>query len=578
MAIGIEGRPQTLAVPVDDLVASVLSGQIRIPSFQRGLRWNRSDVLRLFDSIALGYPIGNLLLWQRPAGEVKSLKIGALEIDAPPIDRALFVVDGQQRLTSLANALTDAGQLDNRFAISYDLSKKAFVPTPPASVASVIPLPVVFDLSKLLAWYSEHPELTSEPSLVSRANDVAKAIREYRVPLYVVENSDSEVLRDIFDRMNNYGKQLSRAEIFSALNDKTDEERTTGSSTTDLGSISADVHAATGYGVVDEGTILLAMLARRGADISRDIRREFTSDSTDQEFRGESAEEARRNVTTALSSAIRFLQSEGMSPHFAFLPYRYLLVVLCRFYAHFPAPSAATRRTLRRWFWRAASRGPELTRGNITYATRSLCARIIPGSEQASIAGLIELVGDKPASNFEVAEFRTNKAATRILLSAMWQRKPARLSLAGEVSPYSFDDLLAALGESNSAVNQSVPILTEHLASRTERALPANRVLLMDTAQDLPESAIDTLWQLALRYEDGSPEADILQSHFIGSVAADRLANSDLQGFLSEREAAIGEALKTFLESAAEWKFEDTPSLESLALDESPEDEPWTDE
>ncbi len=387
MAKKFESRLQTQTMPIDDLVDLVTSGRIRIPSFQRPLRWNRSDVIKLFDSVVLGYPIGNLLLWRREAAAVNDLQIGALRISAPASDQALFVVDGQQRLISLSNALTEAGQEDPRFALSYDVLQEKFVPSGGKSVTE-IPLPVIFDLSRLLGWYREHPELTEDPVLVGRANDVAKAIREYRVALYIVEKSDADVLRDIFDRMNNYGKQLSRAEIFSALHETGSGERTGAGNPSDLGEVSIDVHAATGYGVVDEDTVLLAMLARRGADISRDIRREFrteTSASSDQEFSGESPEEARQQVTSAMISAIRFMQSDARVPHFAFLPYRYLLVVLTRFYSHFPAPSAASRRNLRRWFWRAASLGPELTKGNITYATRSLCYRIVPGDEEGSI-------------------------------------------------------------------------------------------------------------------------------------------------------------------------------------------------
>ena len=49
------------------LVDLVLSGRIRLPSFQRDYRWRPGDVESLFDSVLRRYPIGNLLLWERPA-------------------------------------------------------------------------------------------------------------------------------------------------------------------------------------------------------------------------------------------------------------------------------------------------------------------------------------------------------------------------------------------------------------------------------------------------------------------------------------------------------------------------------
>jgi hypothetical protein len=50
-----------------DLVNEVKSGLIRMPPFQRGFKWEAGDVVRLFDSLVRGYPIGNLLVWRRPA-------------------------------------------------------------------------------------------------------------------------------------------------------------------------------------------------------------------------------------------------------------------------------------------------------------------------------------------------------------------------------------------------------------------------------------------------------------------------------------------------------------------------------
>ena len=60
----------TTFTPVD-IVTKVLAGGVRVPSFQRGLRWQWEDVRRLFDSIVKGYPIGSFLLWERKAEQAK---------------------------------------------------------------------------------------------------------------------------------------------------------------------------------------------------------------------------------------------------------------------------------------------------------------------------------------------------------------------------------------------------------------------------------------------------------------------------------------------------------------------------
>ncbi|WP_082485033.1 DUF262 domain-containing protein [Microbacterium sp. Leaf151] len=572
-----EGRLHTEARPIDDLVDDVLSGAIRIPSFQRGLKWQRPDVIRLFDSIVRGYPVGNLLLWRRRAGAAAGMRIGALRIDAKETDAALFVVDGQQRLTSLANALSDEGHIDPRFALAYDVDRERFVPSQNKSVFE-IPLPIIFDLTKLLRWFADNSILMSDPAYIDRANKVAKAIREFRVPVYVVEQSEEGVLRDIFDRMNNYGRKLTRAEVFSALHESGEGERS--ETTHDLTHIASEVHAETGYGVVDDSTVLLAFLGRRGANISRDIRREFDlaanspGDRYTSEFPREDAGEARDATIRAMVLAVKFLQDEAGAPHFAFLPYRYLLVVLTRFFAHHPWPAVGTTRNLRRWFWRAAVLGPQVTKGNITYATRSLCDRIVPGEESRSVEGLLEMVAGPPASEVEVTDFRTNHAVTRIMVAALWDLRPMPLSGYEDVRGYSMDDLLEALGEQSTANEITPSIFTSSTFPVRLRSLAGNRVMVPDPAGTV-ESVRDSLWRVAVDRIGGESKwaSSVLRSHAVTPDAAQALISGDEEGFVRMRQASLSAHLRTFLARQAEWSFEDTPSLDLLIVEDDPRDD-----
>jgi hypothetical protein len=125
MSTAPNSQPAATTISVDDLVAETLNGRLRIPEFQRPLRWQWEDVRRLFDSIVKGYPIGSLLLWTRPA-PAAHIRLGGLRIDARRFEDGWWVVDGQQRLTSLANALSDQGARDERFALAYDLQRETF--------------------------------------------------------------------------------------------------------------------------------------------------------------------------------------------------------------------------------------------------------------------------------------------------------------------------------------------------------------------------------------------------------------------------------------------------------------------
>lgn len=58
--VPLEKPPQAFSLTVRKILGKVLAGEIRVPDFQRPLRWKSPDVVKLFDSILKGYPIGSL--------------------------------------------------------------------------------------------------------------------------------------------------------------------------------------------------------------------------------------------------------------------------------------------------------------------------------------------------------------------------------------------------------------------------------------------------------------------------------------------------------------------------------------
>src|SRR5690242_15288905 len=76
------------------------SGSLRIPPFQRPLRWRRSDHRLLLDSLYRRYPVGTLLLWQR-AAPAATIVFGGFTASAPEVAHAYWIVDGQQRIASI---------------------------------------------------------------------------------------------------------------------------------------------------------------------------------------------------------------------------------------------------------------------------------------------------------------------------------------------------------------------------------------------------------------------------------------------------------------------------------------------
>lgn len=554
---GLEAQPTATTYELGDLVPLAWSGRVRVPHFQRDFRWQSPDVLRLFDSIVKGYPIGNLLLWVRRQ-QAEDFTLGRLKLTAPQHDESLWVVDGQQRLTSLANALSPEGHPFKPFNVYYDLVVKEFIESPKSPEQHHIALPVLFDLRKLLTWFRTDGIAASE--YFDEAERVATALRQYKVPAYLVRQDDRDVLTDIFDRMNNYGRRLNRAEIFSALYSGEEEgadKRLT------LARISDNVAARTGFGSIDTGTVLACVLARRGPDPMRDIRVEFSlaGRRTQPEFPDEDQLTAYAQGEEALVRAVDFLIRDASVPHISLLPYRAMLVTLTRFFAHFPLPQPNNLRLLRRLVWRLSLVGPMVFKGSFTQFSRTLGTKIRPGDEEGSLHAMLGTISDARPVMPSAERFRTNEATTKIILSAWWSLRPRSLT-TGEI--LDGQSLATLLGAERTAAN-AAPVIYPRLNDAKMKLLPANRLFLPSESDSVSE--IPTLLTYQSPIIDDETWDAVLASHLLNRDVAAQ-ADLDQDAFLRLRQERVLQQLDTFLRRMAEWDYEDTPSLDTFDLDD----------
>lgn len=549
MASSLNRAPTAITIDVEDLAERAWGGDIRVPHFQRDFRWGWEDVRRLFDSIVKGYPIGSLLLWQRQA-PARTVRLGALTIDAAENERAFWVVDGQQRLTSIANALHRDGSADQRFALSYDLRKDEFVRPPGAFDPHVVPVSVLFDLQSVLQWFARSPGIAD---LLEKATRITKTLRQYEVPAYLVESDDPAILQDIFDRMNNFGKRLTRAEIFTALN--AGEESTT--DPISLGSIASGLDLDLGFGLVDNDTVLAAVLARRNPQVKRDIRREFDTPGDEGLTAAyEAAEEAMR-------LAVDFLRSVAGVPHYSLLAYKYLLVVLTRFFAHHPSVDTRNSQLLRRWYWQAAVVGPERFKGGTPNAARILCGKINEHDLSGSVQALLAAVKTPEPRRPDAKRFSSKDASTKILLCALWALEP-RDPITGEA--YTHGDLTRALTGSPTAQPAIQAVVPRAQVPLEYRGWAANRVLMPSLTADETELA----QLLSAPPLDLNPLTwnSMLASHVVTDRASTLLGDGEVGGFLKQRQVDLEAELERFLVQACEWDFESTPPLSSFDLDD----------
>ena len=89
------------------LLEAVASGKLQLPDFQRSWRWDDAHIRSLLVSIARRFPVGALMLLEK-GGDVRFAERpveGVAFAPGPPPVADKLILDGQQRLTTLTQAL-----------------------------------------------------------------------------------------------------------------------------------------------------------------------------------------------------------------------------------------------------------------------------------------------------------------------------------------------------------------------------------------------------------------------------------------------------------------------------------------
>ena len=107
MSVGGRGRTEVIpeVVFLGKLVERITAGKIRVPRFQRTFVWKQADLHALLDSVLRGFPIGSILIWETEEAVETTKNIGPIEIGPPPDGMVGYLLDGQQRVSTLVGTL-----------------------------------------------------------------------------------------------------------------------------------------------------------------------------------------------------------------------------------------------------------------------------------------------------------------------------------------------------------------------------------------------------------------------------------------------------------------------------------------
>lgn len=119
---------ETPQPPLSEYLKQTTSGDLQLPDFQRGWTWEDERVRSLLVTVLRGHPMGAVMLLETGNDLVrfKPKPIEGTKIPAG-IEPKLLLLDGQQRLTSLTQALTGTGVVNTKDGKGKLLRRRYYV-------------------------------------------------------------------------------------------------------------------------------------------------------------------------------------------------------------------------------------------------------------------------------------------------------------------------------------------------------------------------------------------------------------------------------------------------------------------
>ena len=183
-----------------NLVHKFDSGVIELPLMQRDYVWPAAKVVSLLDSLYRGWPIGIFYIWQTPSHQLIRASAVHRRVGAKiPEPFRGYLLDGQQRLTSLSRALED--KLGDNLATRafFDIRKSVFVMgkrTKTIEKRIALDDPTLIELSRLIP--------KADGSLIEREKEREKTFQEILDKL-----TDKGVIKDTADAKAEYRHKLN---------------------------------------------------------------------------------------------------------------------------------------------------------------------------------------------------------------------------------------------------------------------------------------------------------------------------------------------------------------------------------
>lgn len=210
--------PKPGQMRISELKTYLEDGSIKVPKFQREFVWEVKKSAELLDSILKGYPIGTFIFWVTNEKLQFIKNIGGLDLKRQKQNGPTkYILDGQQRITSLYACVTGLPIINNDYSKIYvylkskDDEQIVYSDIEELDKKNIISFKEIYSLNMIEITKGFRSE-----KIIERIQELHDRINNYALSVIDIENASIDVATDIFTRINVSGKPLTVFEIMCA--------------------------------------------------------------------------------------------------------------------------------------------------------------------------------------------------------------------------------------------------------------------------------------------------------------------------------------------------------------------------
>lgn len=324
-----------------ELLSDIKKGEIQIPQFQREFVWSVAETVALLDSILKDYPTGSFIFW-RTKERFRTLDFGGEQFPKPEKGEYInYVLDGQQRLTSIY-ACTTGKTINNKdyskIVVDLDASEEdeSVVLLEKDKKAGRVYIPMADLVSPRRIRQGNYTD-----KHLDKIDQYGKILNNHPFSVIEFKHGDLSVATEVFTRINVRGKPLDTFQIMVAKTYDAERNFDLADKTREL---LADFEKV-GYGTVPRETVLRTVSAILSGDCGKKAIFALHKD----EFIN-----AWDSAASALKSAIDHFRNVYQIKASRLLPYYDLLVPFAYFFHQGGKQAANADEYLTDFFWRCS--------------------------------------------------------------------------------------------------------------------------------------------------------------------------------------------------------------------------------